>query len=738
MPKKLEEIKLSQYAKDNGMPYKKCWTLAKSNSLPVKTKISDNGRISVLVESKASNNSQNLDNLGKFSTPTSVPLFESQASTRRNKAATSSPTDEYYHIQNGVTPYEYSRGSGKNGISTVAPSDAIRLCQMAYYNFSEFKNTINLMTEFSTNKIFFRGGNSKSRKFFENWSESINLLDLQDKFFREFYRSSNVIIFKFESKIKDEDLKELTKAFEVKAAKNVAIPIKYIILNPADIRVLGNVSFSNANFFKMLNGYELSRLKLPPKDQTLQEKELFNSFDNNTKNQIKNGSNNINIPLDPSKIYAIFYGKQDYEGLAIPMGYPVLKDINWKAEMKHIDMAVSRTMQQVVLLVNMGYESKNGEYMFDQQAADAMRSLFESESVGKVLVADFTTKLTWSIPTLGDFLDPKKYQIVNEDIKNGLASILMSGGDSKFANQFIQTQIFIQRLQQARESFLTNFLIPEIKKISDTLNFKAYPKPFFQDFNLNDTNEFDRIVAQLYQLGLLTPPEALEALENQKLPNGEESLESQELFKQWRDKGYYEPVAGGPQTQLKVQDKTFKNQKQMAEQQQEHDSKMKTKELKHAAENPEPVAPQIHFNAPGFKQPSGKPAGKTGKQSTTRKTSPMKASIDEELYSLDKIKDNIIIAIKLKSEVRKSLLEKFNLKELDKKQESIANSMTELVMNNEPLSNWENKEIIQGYINDPVNKNEDRISKIDEIAANHGLSPYLASVLLESSKENNE
>ena len=56
----------------------------------------------------------------------------------------------------------------------------------------------------------------------------------------------------------------------------------------------------------------------------------------------------------------VFYKKQDYEPFSVPMGYPVLEDINAKYEMKKIDMAIARTMQQAILLVTMGSEPDKG------------------------------------------------------------------------------------------------------------------------------------------------------------------------------------------------------------------------------------------------------------------------------------------------------------------------------------------------------------------------------------------
>ena len=58
---------------------------------------------------------------------------------------------------------------------------------------------------------------------------------------------------------------------------------------------------------------------------------------------------------------AVFYKKQDYEPFAVPMGYPVLEDINWKQEMKQMDMAVARTTNQAILLITMGTKASKKE-----------------------------------------------------------------------------------------------------------------------------------------------------------------------------------------------------------------------------------------------------------------------------------------------------------------------------------------------------------------------------------------
>jgi hypothetical protein len=136
------------------------------------------------------------------------------------------------------------------------------------------------------------------------------------------------------------------------------LPIKYSILNPADIILGGNINFSNPLYYKVLSDYELERLKNP---QTEEDVKILENFDKTTLEKIKSkNASMITIPLKGEKVSAVFFKKQDYEPFAVPMGYPVLEDINAKAELKKMDMAIARTMQQIVLLVTTGAGARQG------------------------------------------------------------------------------------------------------------------------------------------------------------------------------------------------------------------------------------------------------------------------------------------------------------------------------------------------------------------------------------------
>ena len=605
-------------------------------------------------------------------------------STRRNAAGNIDRTDRYKNIDDGLVPFKINTGYG-NGQATVDIKDAIILCQKAYYNFSQFRNVIDMMTEFSVSNIYFRGGSSKARDFFDALFKKINILTLQDKYFREYYRSGNVFTYRFDAVVQPEDLKRITQTFgEQKRPNNyinnikpsddeneLKIPIRYIILNPADIRLLGTANFGIAIYQKILTEYELMRLRYP---QTPEDEELFQALPDDTKRLIENKKMTfVPLFLQPGKMYISFYKKQDYEPFAVPMGFPVLEDLNYKYELKKMDMAISRTMQQMILLVTAGTDPDKGG--INQKNLEALRKLFENQSIGRILVADYTTKAEFVIPQIADILDPKKYEIVDRDINNGLNNILLGG--EKFANQVQKTDVFLARLKQARQTFLNDFLFPEVKRLSQQLGFKNYPTPYFEDFSLKDDASHEKVYTRLMELGILTPEEGIRAIETNILPSGDESVESQKKHKDLKDGGLYQPLIGTPKD-----------------------------------------------------GEAGRPGGSKAPQ-TTKNVSPIGTKASES-YSLSKIKEGMVHAQELEEEIQKHLKKKFKIKKLNDQQAEVLGGLTSLIISNEPPENW--KTSIASYCENPVGSNPDRANEIDEIAARHGVDNYLASLLYISKK----
>jgi len=599
---------------------------------------------------------------------------------RRNIAGDIERTDRFYNIDYGLVPFKYSNSIQNK--SSLNIRDAVILCQKAYYNFSSFRNVIDLMTEFSCSKIYFTGGNKKARDFLDALFIKINIDNFVDKFFREYYRSGNVFIYRFDYKVNAGDVAKITQVFgsdSISAADKLELPSKYMILNPADIQYGGNISFVGGNYYKILTDYELQRLRNPTTDE---DREVLKSLSQNNKlnlqKKVLSGAGAyITIPLDTEQVSAVFYKKQDYEPFSVPMGFPVLEDINWKQEMKKMDMALTRTTQQAVLLITMGSELKSGALNINQKNIEAMQALFQNQSVGKVLVSDFTTKAQFIIPDIASILDPRKYEVVNTDIQQGLNNILI--GEEKFSSSSIKSNIFFQRLQQGRQAFLNDFMIPEIKRLCKNLGFKNFPTPHFQEIDIQDASVWNRVSAQLVQLGVLTAEEGLQAIETGRLPDPEESLESQRKFKTFKDEGLYAPVATGGA-------------------------------------------------AAGFSN-TGRPPGSSSPQSS-KSVSPIgggKKAPAIASYSMKAISQTFKEYEILSAKVEEFLKNKHKKKSLTKEQKSISEQIAKNIIINEEKTNWDYS--IKAYSEGEKQDDPKKMIKLLEIAEEHNVDIFSAALL---------
>lgn len=587
--------------------------------------------------------------------------------SRSNSASTITRTQRFENIDSGVAPFLYQDGGTKYS-TNVSIQDTILLCQKAYWNVPIFRNTIDLMTEFSMSGIVFGGGNKESRKFFNIWAKKINLWQLTDMFFREYFRSGNVFLYKLFGEFKGESLKQLKEMQFAEAA--LKIPLKYLLLNPYDIQVLSSSSFTSPIYNKKLNAFELGALLKPV---TQEDKQIASTIPE--LKRVKNKNERVVIDLDSDRLISIFYKKQDYEAFAVPMGFPVLEDINWKLELKKVDMAISRTIQQSVLLITQG-DSETGP---SAKSQDALRTIFENGSVGRVLIADYTTKAQFLTPDIGDILNPEKYEVVDRDIRLGLNNVIF--GDDKYANMSVKLDAFFKRLEFAREEFMIKFLKPQVEEIAKIMNFKSIPEPKWKSNNFrNDSVVLSRVYTRLLELGAISPKDAISAIKHNMLPEPYEIDESQENMIAEKEKGFYKPLLNAPSGSV------------------------------------------------------GRPQGVSTKQSTQTNTPVGQSSVASYKFSALMIASVLKEKENLEKIVCSSLAKRYKVKRLNHEQKRIASELTDTIISYEKKEDWEKK--VDQYVNDPTSGeiNSDVSMDVLDIAAYHEIGVEEAAILYHSKK----
>ena len=610
----------------------------------------------------------------------------SRIATRKNK----NKSKKFSNIANGILPY----GQTSSGVNV---RETIELCQKAYANIPIFRNAIDVMSEFSNSDIFLEGGSESANNFIYKWFEKINLWKLKDQYFREYYRSGNIFIYRLDGDFTRKDFKDLSKIYGSDDYLNPGkIPIKYVLLNPYDITATRSSSFGEGTYKKILSEYEIEKLKNP---KTPEDKNVFNSLDEESKKKIKQNQfldTGVYVNLDPEKLIYSFYKKQDYEPFAIPFGFPVLDDLNWKIELKKIDQAISRTIENVVLLITMGAEPDKGG--INPHSLTAMQNLFKNESVGRVLVSDYTTKADFIIPDVNKILGPEKYEIVNQDIREGLQNIIV--GKENYSSTQIKAQIFLERLKEARNAFINDFIMPQVKVLCKSMGFKKYPTVKFQEVDIKDEVQFQRVITRLLEIGIISPEQGIQAIRTGLFPHPKELHEAQEQYIEERNEGLYNPLIGG-----------VPNVEQPGA---EEERKLKEKQIDKTAQVKQAQKPVTQPTAP--KKEAGRPTGATA-----------------GLYSRKNLQDTIYKIEELRSSTEEKIKKHFNVKNLNESQSSIVDKLIESVVASSEQKSW--KRNINSYIKD-INKIESiqTLPEVLNIASQHQLGDYPAAILYHSKK----
>ena len=617
--------------------------------------------------------------------------------SRRNSAAVNSLEDRFVHIKNGLLPYQVS----SDGIDV---RETIELCQKAYANIAIFRNAIDILSELANSKIVLKGGNSSSKDFISKWFSKVRIGKLKNQYFREYYRSGNIFLYRVDGKFKAEDFKNLNKIYAAESLKPGQIPVRYSLLNPYDIVSERTSTFDDTFFKKILSEYELHNLKNPGNEF---DKAVFDSLPADVKKKIKDGNFNrdgLAISLDPNKLITSFYKKQDYEPFAIPFGFAVLDDINKKLELKSMDQAIARSVQQAILLITMG--AKEDEGGVNPNSMRAMQSLFQNESVGRVLVSDYTTKAEFVIPDVKKVMGMEKYEILNQDIKEGLQNIIT--GSEKFSNTQTKAKIFLERLKEAREDFLNDFLQPQIIEVCRSMGFKNYPVAEFVKIDIEDEVQLQRVATRLIELGILTPEQGVDAIKTGIYPEAEDLKPAQEKYIDERKDGMYNPLTGGvPFVESAGAEEDRKHAEKMQKEQLKNQKVVQKENLKQKQENPPKEV--------------GRPTGEKGPQE------------NKAYYGLKQTKEVVHRIEDLRTFAQKEFKEKYGNKRLSAKKQKVVNELLENVVTSKEMAEWESE--MKACIEDEMLLMSLVIKpEITEISNEHQLEPFPSAILYHSQK----
>ncbi len=413
-------------------------------------------------------------------------------------------------IRDGFTRSDYEQYR-PDEMRPRRPKDVVLQSMIAYNEHGLVRNVIDLMGDFATQGINLYHPNERVQKWFQEWFKKVNGKERSERFMNLLYRCGSVIIRRQNAKItvKVEKAMKRAQAQEghqaqadmpgvppsVQAPADVGadpdtdildpladeydiqkrtIPWRYTYLNPMTVQVLGDdlASFVGIDAFTYAVEIPMplaAKIKSPKKH----ELPLVERIPQDIRDLIRNGERLI--PLDPNKIAAFYYKRDDWQLWPVPLVGPILKDLALLEKMKLADLAALDGAVSCIRVWKLG--NIEARILPTEYAINRLAEMLMQNVGGGVmdLVWGPELELTETSTLVHKFLGQTKYEPVLNSIYQGLGvppSLTGSaGGGQGFTNNFISLKTLTERLEYGRD-VLRAFWDQEIRIVQKAMGFR--------------------------------------------------------------------------------------------------------------------------------------------------------------------------------------------------------------------------------------------------------------------------
>ena len=407
--------------------------------------------------------------------------------------------------------YEYFRPD------EAIPSDSKEIlgaCMGAYRRVGIVRNVIDLMGDFGAQGVKLTHPNPRLQKFYRSWWKKVAGTDRTERSLNLLYRCGLFVIKRRMAKITIRQERQLIAEGKDKLQPDVEyepsletqkrnIPIRYVFMNPLMLEVLGG---ELGQFIgKQLYGVRVSaKIRNMINNPKAINKVLINELPADIVKAIKSGASII--PLDPKKITAKYYKKDDWQSWADPMIYAILDDLILLEKMKLADLAALDGAISQVRLWKLGDLDKG--IFPTNTAVNRLIEILLSNTGGGAFDLVWGPDLTIEEykTNVHMFLGKKKYEPVMDSIYAGLGvppTLTGAATSSGFTNNYISLQTLIKRLEYGR-GVIKSFWDQELELVRQAMGHKIAAKVVFDHNVLSDEAAMKALLIQLVDRDILS------------------------------------------------------------------------------------------------------------------------------------------------------------------------------------------------------------------------------------------
>jgi hypothetical protein len=436
---------------------------------------------------------------------------------QRTSAATAfrdSVSDSY--VRNNTTRRDYEYFRPEESLPQTYYED-IKAGAKAYKN-GIVRNVIDIMGDFACKGIELIHPNPKIQKFFRDWAKQVGFYDRSERFLNLFYRLGNVFTLRQTAKITLGDAQDLSRTqatpdIDVERPpkpEKREIPWKYTFINPLTIEVLGDELAIFAG--KLVYGIKVKdslvkRIKMPRSEI---DKSLVGVLPGDVLSLIKKGAKVL--PLDPAKMEAYFYKKDDWQAFAEPFTSAIYEDVLILKKLKLSDLmaldgAISHirlwrlgSLEHRILPTDAGI-ARLAEVLMNNLAGGTMDLIWGPELDLKETSTDSH-----------HFLGHEKYEPTLNSIYAGLGippTLTGSATASGFTNNYISLKTLTERLSYGRQT-LVEFWTKEIRLVQKAMGFRLPAQIRFDRMSLSDEAAEKKLLLELVDRDIISVETVIE------------------------------------------------------------------------------------------------------------------------------------------------------------------------------------------------------------------------------------
>lgn len=415
-------------------------------------------------------------------------------------------------IRSGFNRADYNYYRSHEAIPTKV-EDSISECDKAYYEVSIVRSIIDMMSDFTVQGIRIEHRDPQIQNFMNDWSDFVDFHHVSERIGNTLYRIANCPVkiaygkvpIKTEREWKQSNAADVS--IENKKVLSNRIPLKYNILNPLNLEVIGG---DLAAFIgKPVYGFKPSfKFQMNVEKFQHEKKEiagdLLKVIPEEMREKILNGTSLI--PIDPENLEVLFYKKDDWKTWSVPMVHSILKPLYRLGKM-HLaeDKALDGAISQIRLWRLGSFEYK----IYPTSAAiNKLRNTLANIGSGDVMDIIWGPELDFkeSESKAYNFLKQEKYSQVMTEIYAGLGvPSSLTGGDSKsgLSNNAISMRTLIERLEYGRR-VIKRFWENQFKILQKAMGWKYPPVISFDYKVLGDEQAEKKLLLDLWDRDLIS------------------------------------------------------------------------------------------------------------------------------------------------------------------------------------------------------------------------------------------